>query len=177
MSVRAWVGPAPASRNRNNRSAVTPACQAFCTNATVSRKRPCVNYARMNPLRLARFLQGLSQEAAAEKIGVGQQHYSRLERGLTPTTPERLSEILAAITMQEPADPEQELIADIARPLPELRLEADGINDLLTAIVKELRAGGDRALLAELAGLALSRQRRILGAIQTRIASLKGRAN
>lgn len=133
-------------------------------------------YARVRDLKELRLALGLRQVDAARAADVHQSTISRLERNVITTAPERLQKILAAIELF-PVDGDTELSADVARPLDELKKDATSINSLLTAIVRELRAGGDRELLAELAALAIDRAERIRVAVNTRIASLPGKAN
>jgi transcriptional regulator with XRE-family HTH domain len=126
----------------------------------------------MRDLREARRARGLRQEDVARAVGEHQSTISRRERKVIPTSPERLDELLAAIEIQEPLDPDAELLHDLSRPLPELKLESEAVHALLTAIVTELAAGGDRERLARIADLAISRQRRILECLNLRVASL-----
>lgn len=130
----------------------------------------------MRDLKEVRLALGLRQVDAARAADVHQSTISRLERKVVTTSPERLQEILTALELF-PVDADAEAINDATVPLEKLKSEAGAVNRLLTSIVAELRAGGDRELLGELAALALDRQRRILAAVNTRIASLPGRAH
>ena len=131
----------------------------------------------MRDLKEARHTRGLRQIDAARAAGVHQTTISRLERKVQTTSPERLQQILTAIENAPQRTEDEELVADLQRPVSELKAEAVAIKFLLEAIASELRSGGDREALGHLAELAIARQDRILAGLQVRVESLPGEAN